>query len=87
MFLFYLLPVFLFLLQGFLFCRVQRVLRRLLWCLCLLMRLLWQQMMRLLFEQLVFRAINEEGISIQKGVELLQIPYADVEKGCGLVEV
>ena len=41
----------------------------------------------LLFEQLVFRAINEEGISIQKGVELLQIPYADVEKGCGLVEV
>ena len=41
----------------------------------------------LLFEQLVFRAINEEGISIQKGVELLQIPYADVEKGCGIVEV
>ncbi len=40
----------------------------------------------LLFEQLVFRAINEEGISIQKGVELLQIPYADVEKGCGLLE-
>ncbi len=27
----------------------------------------------LLFEQLVFRTINEEGISIQKGVELLQI--------------
>lgn len=41
----------------------------------------------LLFEQLVFRAINEEEISIQKGVELLQIPYAEVEEGCGLVEV
>ncbi len=41
----------------------------------------------MLFEQLVFRAINEEGISIQKGVELLQIPYAKVEEGCGLVEV
>ena len=41
----------------------------------------------LLFEQLVYRAINEEDISIQKGVELLRIPYADVEKGCGLVEV
>ena len=41
----------------------------------------------LLFEQLVFRAINEEDISIQKGVELLQIPYAEVEEGCGLVEV
>ena len=41
----------------------------------------------LLFEQRVFRAINEEDISIQKGVELLQIPYADVAKGCGLVEV
>ncbi len=39
----------------------------------------------LLFEQLVFRAINEEDISIQKGVELLQIPYADVEKECGLL--
>ena len=41
----------------------------------------------MLFEQLVFRAINEEDISIQKGVELLQIPYAEVEEGCGLVEV
>ena len=41
----------------------------------------------LLFEQLVFRAINEEDISIQKGVELLQISYAEVEEGCGLVEV
>ena len=41
----------------------------------------------LLFEQLVFRAINEEEISIQKGVELLQIPYSKVEEGCGLVEV
>ena len=41
----------------------------------------------MLFEQLVFRAINEEGISIQKGVELLQIPYDKVEERCGLVEV
>ena len=41
----------------------------------------------MLFEQLVFRAINEEDISIQKGVELLQISYAEVEEGCGLVEV
>ncbi len=41
----------------------------------------------MLFEQLVFRAINEEGISIQKGVELLQVPYSEVESSCGLVEV
>lgn len=41
----------------------------------------------LLFEQLVYRAINEEGISIQRGAEMLKIPYKDVESRCGLVEV
>ena len=39
-----------------------------------------------LFKQLVFRAINEEGISIQKGAELLRLPYKEVEKYCGRVE-
>lgn len=33
-----------------------------------------------LFKQLVYRAINEEEISIQKGVELLNIPYHDLVK-------
>lgn len=41
----------------------------------------------LLFKQLVYRAINEEGISIQRGAELLQMTYSDVEKYCGLMEV
>lgn len=41
----------------------------------------------MLFKQLVFRAINEEGVSIQKGAELLRIPYNEVEEYCGLVEV
>ena len=41
----------------------------------------------LLFRQLVLRAINEEGVSIQKGAELLKVPYLEVEKYCGLVEV
>lgn len=41
----------------------------------------------LLFKQLVYRAVNEEGVSIQRGAELLQIPYTDVEKYCGLMEV
>ena len=41
----------------------------------------------LLFKQLVFRAINEEGISLQRGAELLQVPITDVEKYCGLMEV
>ncbi len=31
-----------------------------------------------LFDQLVFRAVNEEEISVQRGAELLQRPYTDV---------
>ena len=41
----------------------------------------------MLFMQLVFRAINEEGISLQRGAELLQVPITDIEKYCGLMEV
>lgn len=41
----------------------------------------------MLFKQLVFRAINEEGISMQRGAELLQVPITDIEKYCGLMEV
>lgn len=41
----------------------------------------------LLFKQLVYRAVNEEGVSIQRGAELLKMPYSDVEKYCGLMEV
>ncbi len=33
----------------------------------------------LLFEQLVYRAVNEGEISIQRGAELLHRPYADIE--------
>lgn len=40
-----------------------------------------------LFKQLVYRAINEEGISIQRGAELLKMPCAEITKYCGLVEV
>ncbi len=36
----------------------------------------------LLFEQLVYRAINEDEISIQRGAELLKIPYAQVAGNC-----
>ena len=32
----------------------------------------------LLFEQLVYRAVNEEEISIQRGAELLRRPYTDI---------
>lgn len=39
----------------------------------------------LLFRQLVLRAVNEEGISIQRGAELLKTSYSEVEKYCGLV--
>lgn len=35
-----------------------------------------------LFEQLVYRAINEEEISIQKGAELLKVPYNEVVSHC-----
>ena len=41
----------------------------------------------LLFKQLVYRAVNEEGISIQRGAELLKIPCAEMEQYCGLMEV
>lgn len=40
-----------------------------------------------LFRQMVLRAINEEGVSVQKGAELLKMPYSEVENFCGLVEV
>lgn len=36
----------------------------------------------LLFEQLVYRAVNEDEISIQRGAELLKIPYAQVAEKC-----
>lgn len=36
----------------------------------------------LLFKQLVYRAINENDISINKGAELLQLPYDEVLDGC-----
>lgn len=35
-----------------------------------------------LFEQLVFRAVNEDEISIQKGAELLKLPYDTVAANC-----
>lgn len=35
-----------------------------------------------LFEQLTYRAINQDEISLQKGVELLHIPYAQVAENC-----
>lgn len=39
-----------------------------------------------LFRQLVFRAVSEEEISIQKGAELLGRSYADVASACGAAE-
>lgn len=41
----------------------------------------------LLFEQLVFRAVCENEISIQKGAELLQMPYNEVRSHCLFAEV
>lgn len=41
----------------------------------------------MLFKQLVLRAINEEGINIQRGAELLKVSYDDMKEYCGLVEV
>ena len=35
-----------------------------------------------LFEQLVFRAVSEGEISIQRGAELLKMPYNDVVSHC-----
>lgn len=37
-----------------------------------------------LFEQLVYRAVTEEGISIQRGAELLNQPYDVVAENCGI---
>lgn len=41
----------------------------------------------LLFEQLVYRAINENEISMRRGAELLQIPYSIVKENCCFIEV
>ena len=41
----------------------------------------------MLFRQLVYRAVNEEGVSVQRGAELLKIPVSEIEEYCGLVEV
>jgi Zn-dependent peptidase ImmA (M78 family)/DNA-binding XRE family transcriptional regulator len=40
-----------------------------------------------LFEQLVYRAINENEISIQKGTELLNLPYNEIASHCCFLEV
>jgi Zn-dependent peptidase ImmA (M78 family)/DNA-binding XRE family transcriptional regulator len=40
-----------------------------------------------LFNQLVYRAVNEDEISIQKGAELLHMPYSDVKEHCVYIEV
>ncbi len=40
-----------------------------------------------LFPQLVYRAVCEEEISVQRGAELLQVPYEDVVKACFEEEV
>lgn len=37
-----------------------------------------------LFKQLIYRAVNEEGLSVQKGAELLQVPVSEVNANCGL---
>jgi len=41
----------------------------------------------LLFRQLVYRAINEEDVSITRGAELLKLPVKDVAEYVGLMEV
>lgn len=40
-----------------------------------------------LFAQLVYRAVGEHEISVQKGAELLQLSYIEVEKLCSVTEV
>ena len=40
-----------------------------------------------LFRQLVCRAINEDGMSLQKGAELLRVPYTEMVENCSLMEV
>lgn len=39
-----------------------------------------------LFEQLVYRAVNEKEISMQKGAELLKVSYEDISSNCCFVE-
>lgn len=41
----------------------------------------------ILFEQLVYRAVNEQEISVQRGAELLKRSYKEVERMCRLDEV
>ena len=41
----------------------------------------------MLFEQLVYRAVNEEDISVQRGAELLKVPYDKVLAMCHFTEV
>ena len=41
----------------------------------------------MLLNQLVYRAVNEEGINLQRGAELLRIPISEMEEFCGLMEV
>ena len=36
----------------------------------------------MLFKQLVYRAINEEEISMQRGAELLGVSYSEIVKEC-----
>ncbi len=36
----------------------------------------------ILFKQLVYRAVNENEISIQRGAELLKVPYEEIVKHC-----
>ena len=40
-----------------------------------------------LFEQLVYRAVNEEEISVQRGAELLKVPFDTVLTMCHFNEV
>lgn len=40
-----------------------------------------------LFKQLVFRAVNEEGVNIQRGAELLHISVSEIVEFCGGMEV
>ena len=40
-----------------------------------------------LFAQLVYRAVNEEEISVQRGAELLKAPYSEIMEMCRLSEV
>ncbi len=39
-----------------------------------------------LFQQLVYRAVNEEEISVSRGAELLKIPYQSVLRNCSIME-